>query len=188
MLTDTEFREVQRKMMTAWHRGDLGEASAVLDKVLKEGTSDMKGECLFYQGMINEDQGSLSDARQNWLDALQYARDETFLRFQLELNIGETWERETQSKEALDWYRKALNTCCDGDKFVGIKALNAYLRLKAGKVEPADEPLVACVAEKSWRALELSGAPDFKDLAGTAAKLTEALASRAEKIVNESEG
>ena len=187
MLTDAEFDEARRRMMSAWSKGDLGDASAALDIVLSEGSAEMKGECLFYHGMISEHQGALSEARQRWSDAIQYVREGSFLRFQLELSLGRSWEREAHFEDALAWFRKALETCCQGDEFAGTSALTGYLRLKEGKIEPLDEPIIACVAEKSWRVLELAGTPDPTDWTTTAAKLAEEFESRAQNIVDHSE-
>ena len=55
MMTEHEFDEVRRKIVMAWHKGDVDGAFAEIEKVFEgKGTPDMKGECLFYRGMIRE--------------------------------------------------------------------------------------------------------------------------------------
>jgi tetratricopeptide (TPR) repeat protein len=187
MLTEREFDEVRRKIVMAWHKGDVDVAFAAIEKVFeREGTPDMKGECLFYRGMIRESGGDLPAARRDWIEALQYAREGTFLRFQLEHNIGESLEREGLPEEALGWYKIALKTCSKGDEYSGHQALNAYLKLKGGKIEPGDEPLIASVIVSSWRVLELPGTPDLKDLSSTATELANVFSNRVEIIVRDS--
>lgn len=182
MLTKAEFDLARRRMFIAWGQDDLVDAQAAMDIVLGNGTPAMKAECLFYQGMIAEERSNLAGARMSWSDGLQYAREGSFLRFQLETSLGGAAERQTQPVEALKWFRNALETCCHGDEFSGVKALSGYLRLSGGKVEPADETVVGCVAEKSWRVAGLPGAPDPNDWTATAARLAEELASRASEI------
>lgn len=162
-------------MLSAWHKGNDADAQAALDIVLSDGTASMKAECLFYQGTIAEEQGKLDDAQASWSNGLQYARDGSFLRFQLETSLGGAAELQAQSAEALNWFRSALETCYQGDEFSGNKALSGYLRLSGGKVESVDEAVVSCVAEKSWRVLGLPGAPDPNDWPATAARLEEEL-------------
>ena len=71
------------------------------------------------------------------------------------------------------------------NQFAGSKALAGYLRIAEGKIEPADEAVVACVVEKSWRVLELPGEPDANDWATSAAKLVEETTGQAAKIIEE---
>ena len=181
MLTKAEFDAARQRMLIAWGQGDLAEAQAAMDIVLSNGTAVMKAECLFYQGMI-EERNNLADARESWSNGLQYAREGSFLRFQLETGLGGAAERQAQPAEALKWYRNALETCCHGDEFSGSTALSGYLRVSGGKVEPADETVLECVAEKSWRVAGLPGAPDPNDWTATAATLAEDLATRASEI------
>ena len=175
MLTKAEFDAARQRMLSAWHKGDDADAQAALEIVLSNGSPSMKAECLFYQGMLVEEQGKLVDAQASWSNGLQYAREGSFLRFQLETSLGGAAERQAQSAEALKWFRSALETCCQGDEFSGNKALSGYLRLSGGKVESVDETVVSCVAEKSWRVLGLPGAPDPNDWTATAARLEEEL-------------
>ena len=182
MLTKAEFDAARQRMFMAWGQGDLADAQAAMDIVLGKGTAAMKAECLFYQGMIAEERSDLAEARESWSNGLQYAREGSFLRFQLETSLGGAAERQAQPAEALQWFRNALATCCQGDEFSGSKALSGYLRLSGGKVEPADERVVECVAEKSWRVAVLPGAPDPNDWTATAARLDEELANRASEI------
>lgn len=183
MLTETEFSELQQRLMSAWHRGDLTSAFTEIETALREGTPEMKGQCLFYQGMIREAEGSLDNAKRDWLEALQYAHEGTFLRYQLEYNVGDANERAGIPQEALSWYRAALTTCSRGDEFSGNKTLTAFLRLSGGEIPPEDRVLVSSVAVKSWRVLELSGEPDLKDLTATVKRLTEEFINTVGKIV-----
>jgi len=182
MLTDDEFDDIRQKATVAWHRGDIARALAEIEKVLGEGTSDMKGECLLYRGMMRQSGEPLSEARQDWSEALQYAGEGTFLRFQLEQHVGDSLEREGLFQEAFAWYRKALKTCSEGEEFSGHQILSAYLRLN-GRIDPGDEPLIASVAVKSWRVLELPGAPDLSYLRSAIEELAVTVSNRVETIV-----
>ncbi len=186
MLTEREFVEARQRALVAWHKGDVDGAFAEIEKVLDVGTPEMKGECLFYRGMIRQSVGDMTQARRDWIEALQYAREGTFLRFQVEQNVGESLEREGQTEEALGWYQRALKTCSGGDEFSGQQTLTAYLRLKGGMIEQEDYALLASVAVKSWRVLELPGAPDVDDLPSTSAALAEAFSHRLEMIARDS--
>ena len=111
-------------MLRAWQKGDLADAQGAMDIVLSDGSASMKAECLFYEGMMAEDRGNLADAQVSWSNGLQYACEGGFLRFQLETSLGGAAERQAQSAEALNWFRTALVTCCQGDEFSGNKALS----------------------------------------------------------------
>jgi tetratricopeptide (TPR) repeat protein len=173
MLTEREFSEAHERLDRAWNAGALDDALAELQRILDEGTPDMKARALFYRGMMREEAGAADEARRDWDEALVYASAGSYLRFRLEHHVGEALERGGGLKEALDRYTTALRTCSAGGEFSGLRALSAYLRLKGGKVEPEDEALIASVAEKSWRVLELPGAPDLKDLPATIRRLDE---------------
>ena len=187
MLTDAEYHAARQRMLTAWHKGDLTDAQAALSLVLSTGSPAMKAESLFYQGMMVEGRGELAEAKASWFTALQYAREGTFLKFELEASLGAALEREAQLAEAMRWFRSALETCCRGDQFAGSKALAGYLRIAEGKIELADEAVVACVVEKSWRVLDFPGEPDANDWATSAAKLVEKSIGQAAKIIEEAE-
>ena len=81
----------------------------------------MKGQCLLFRGMIKEDQGELVDAKQDWLNALAYPRAGTFLRYNLESNIGKVCETLGLREEAVRWYWTALSTCSQGDDSLDIE-------------------------------------------------------------------
>jgi hypothetical protein len=179
MLTKAEFDAARQRMVKAWYKGDLADAQAALNIVLSDGSPSMKAECLFYYGMMAEERSNLAEAQVNWSSGLQHAREGSFLRFQLETSLGGAAEQQGQPAEALKWFRGALETCCEGDEFSGNKALSGYLRLTGGKVDPADETVVSCVAEKSWQVIGLPGAPDPNDWVATAARLAKELESRA---------
>lgn len=187
MLTTAEFHDALRRMMIGWRQDNSADAVAAVNLVLSQGSLEMKAKFLFYQGTIKEEKGDPEAAWNSWSDGLQYARDGSFVRFQLELMLGNVCERQGRAREALEWFRKALETCCSGDEFAGNKALSGYLRLTNGKPQPEDESIIACVAQKSWRVLELPGAPDANDWTITVARLEEELQNKAEEIVNASE-
>src|ERR1044072_6025120 len=115
MLTKAEFDAARQRLLRAWYKGDFADAQAAMDVVLSDGSAPMKAECLFYEGMMAEERGNLADAQASWSNGLQYAREESFLRFQLETSLGAAAERQAQSTEALEWLRSALKTCCQGD-------------------------------------------------------------------------
>ena len=147
----------------------------------------MKGQCLLFRGMIKDDQGEMEDAKEDWLNALAYARPGTFLRYNLESNIGKVCETLGLREEAVRWYRSALSTCSQGDEFSGHRALVSLVMLNGGQVPPEDNLLFASVSKKSWQVLQLPGAPDLNDLAGTVSKLAEGSQNLGEKVKRESD-
>jgi tetratricopeptide (TPR) repeat protein len=187
MLTRTEFNQSLHRLRTAWSKGDLASAFSEIEKVLREGSAEMKAECLLYRGEIKDNQGELADAKQDWLNALAYSGEGTFLHYSLERCLGQVCETLGLPEEALRWYRTSLSTCSQGDEFSGHRSLTALLRLTGGEVPPEDKPTVASVAEKSWRVLQLPGAPDLNDLVGTVSKLAEGFQKSVDEIVRESD-
>jgi len=185
MLTEREFSEAHQRILGAWRGGAPDEALAEVQRVLDEGAPDMKARALLLRGMIKDGAGAADEARLDWDGALQYASAGTYLRFLLEHQIGEALEREGKPTEALRWYARALRTCAEGDEFSGRRALTAYLRLKGGKVGPDDEAAVAAAAEKSWRVLELAGAPNLKDLPATIRNIDEGFSDLVQRTVAE---
>lgn len=183
MLTQREFAEMKQKVRGAWYKGELDTALAGIERVLEEGTPDMKAESLLDRGMIRQSMGALAAARQDWIEGLRYAREGTYLRFRLEQGIGEAFAREELLGEALNWYKRALQTCSSGDEFAGLRALTAYLRLKGGNIEPGDDPLIASVVVKSWRVLELPGTPDLTNPQSATEELTAAFSKRVDEII-----
>lgn len=186
MLTEREFARMTEKIRGAWRKGELDTALAGIEKVLEEGTPDMKAESLLDRGRIKQSMGALAAARQDWTEGLRYARPGTYLRFCLEQSVGEGLEREGLLGEALGWYKRALQTCSSGDEFAGRRALTAYLRLKDGNVEPGDDALLASVVVKSWRVLELPGTPGLENLRSATEELTAAFSKRVDEIARDS--
>jgi tetratricopeptide (TPR) repeat protein len=162
MLSHSDFFELQQRLVSAWHKGDVAKALAEVEVVLREGTTEMKGQCLFYRGMIREDENSLKVAMDDWVEALQYAQEGTFLRYELEHKMGEACERSGLAEEAAGWYRRALNSCLIGADFAGNRTLAAFLRV-AEQGSQEDRALFSSVIQKSWAILELPGQPDLTD-------------------------
>jgi tetratricopeptide (TPR) repeat protein len=172
MLTESDFNQVQQRLVSAWHIGDVAAALDEIELVLREGTPEMKAQCIFYRGMIRQSMGSSEKAKQDWLQALSYAREGTFLRYELEHCLGEAYEESEALKEALQWYRTALGTCSTGEEFSGNKTLVAFMRLSGDNISPDDKALLASVIQKSWRVLEVPGELDLTDLAASVSTLT----------------
>jgi hypothetical protein len=171
-MNEKQFLESLETIASAQYRGEVSTASAEIKRILSEGTPEMKGQALFYRGTMRKDEGAMADAKDDWLLALEYARDGTFLRYELEQHIGEALESLHMKPEAADWYRRALMTCSTGDEFSGNPTLTSLLRISEGQISPQDAALAASVLEKSWRVLELPGKPDVTHLAQAIDSLT----------------
>jgi tetratricopeptide (TPR) repeat protein len=181
MLTKSEFDQLQQRIFQAWHRGEISEAFAEIDSALREGTSDMKGQSLFYRGMINESIGSLDAAMQDWLSVLKHAERGSFLRYQAEYGIGTVCQKSGRDEDGLSWYRKALNTCLDGGAFSGHQALAAFFSLNGGQPSSGIDPLVTAVLKKSWHVLELPGSAPSEDLGNAIDALCEQFSQKVEE-------
>jgi tetratricopeptide (TPR) repeat protein len=182
MLTQDQFNESQQRITSAWHSGNLQDAFAEIDRMLEEGTTEMKGTGLFYRAMIAESQGHWEQVKEDSLNALQYANPGTFLRYQLEHMSGAYYHRLAITEDAVRWYQEALETCDAGSDFSGHKTLAAFMRLRGENISPSDEVLVAAVAKKSWRVLDLPGEPDLTDIRGTIQRLCEHFSRTVEEI------
>ena len=174
MLTETEWDQAQQQVVMAWHEGDFRRAFAEIDRVLAEGSDEMRGQSLLYRGMIHESQGAPEAAKQAWSDALSYAPTGSYARYVAERSLGDLCEKLGLREEAERWYRAALATCVAGKKFSGGLALKAFVKLM-GRLSTQDEALAESVAKKSWEALDLAGKPDLSDIG----KLADTLASKA---------
>lgn len=185
MLARTEFNEALARLTSAWGRGDLTSAFSEVEQILQQGTDEMKAQGLCFRGMIKHSQAELADAKEDWLQALPFAGEGTSLQYELQTNIAEVCEVTNPSGESLRWYRAALTTCSDGDQFSGTRALTAFVRLNGGTLPTGDLVMVASVAEKSWKVLQLPGSPDLDDLVGTVARLSEGFKIKKREIENE---
>jgi len=178
MLSELEWEQAQQRLTVAWHKGDLSVAFAEIDQVLAQGTPGMKGQALVYRGMIRESKGERSSAKEDWVSAISYAPIGSYSRYVAERSLGELCERSDNRDEAARWYRAALVTCAEGDKFSAGLALKPFLRLRGSQLSEEDRKLAITVIEKSWGVVELSGTPDLVNLNEAA----EALASKASQF------
>jgi len=182
MLTQDQFNESQQRITSAWHSGNFQDAFAEIDRVLKEGTDEMKGTALFYRAMIHESRRDWEQVREDSRSGLKYAAPSTFLRYQLEHAIGAAYNKQAFSEKANQWFTKALQTCAEGDDFSGHKTLAALMKLANEESLQMDQALMATVAAKSWRVLEVPGEPDLADIRGTVHKLCEQFSKTVEEI------
>jgi len=171
MLSERDWEQMQQRLTTAWHQGNLNAAMAEVDEALAQGTPAVKGQALLYRAMIREEHGDLTSAKQDWTDAVTYCGEGSYGRYVAERSLGAACEKLGTPGEALEWYRAALKTCAAGGRFSGGQALHAFLKLAPSTLPVEDEALIRPVVEKSWAVLELPGVPDPKNLAEAAEKL-----------------
>jgi hypothetical protein len=183
-LTQIEFDQLMRSLTLALSRRNLEQALIEKDRVLRQGTPEMKGQCLLYVGMIRESSGDSQSAQTEWLDALSYAGAGTFLRYDLEQHLGASWEKLGEIDQALVWYRLALRTCAEGAEFSGNKVLSAFLKLNQDTIPKEDETVVKAVIDKTWRVLQLNGAPDLTNLAESIRTLSASFSSEIKEITD----
>jgi len=176
MLTKEEFNKGLEKITLLWAQRNFELAFEQVEIILRDGTEVMRAEAKFFAGLMKQDQGLIAHARENWLDALPLAEEGTFLLYLLEHNIGASYEQEGSDDEALVWYRSALRTCAQGDRFSDDQTLTAFLALNKGEIPTKDEDVVAIGVKKSWETLGLQGNPDLSDLPGAISKLAKGYA------------
>jgi len=167
MLTQEEFEQILQRVTKAWSEGNVEEALSDQEHVLSDGNSEMKGQYLFYAGMIHEKNDELDQSKEDWLRAVEYVRQGTYLKYSIEENLGRANEKLGNIQEALIWYRHALRTCAEGTEFSGNRVLSSFLNLTKGAISEIDQPSVAAAVEKSWRVLEVPGIPNLRDLHGS---------------------
>jgi len=182
MLTESEFTEILGKLALALSQGDLAVALVQRQLVIREGTPQMRGQCLEFVGLVKEKLGDLSGAQQDWIEALSFAEEGTFLRYNLEVDLGSASEKSNNVDESLAWYRDALRTCSQGGEFSGNRALTAFLSLNQGEIPHEDEDLVTSVINKSWRVLGLQESPQLEDLAASIGILSASFSSQLNQI------
>ena len=164
MLTEAEWERSQQHVVVAWHQGDVPRALSEIDRVLAEGTDEMKGQSLIYRGMIQESQGSVEAANRDWKAALSYTAEGSYGRYVAQRSLGSSFEKLGLRGEAERWYRAALETCVSGKGFSGGLALKRFMALKAGTLSKKDRALVFSAVKRSWKALDIAGKPDLTDL------------------------
>jgi tetratricopeptide (TPR) repeat protein len=116
-MNNTQFHEEMTKITLAWANQEFDEAFDVIRRILAAGTDAMKAQCLLLSGMIKDDQHNRSEARADWLHALPYAKEGSFVLCSLQHEIGESYAKTGMMDQALSWYKSALITCANGDKF-----------------------------------------------------------------------
>ncbi|MEK6280595.1 MAG: hypothetical protein AABN95_09615 [Acidobacteriota bacterium] len=184
MLTQIEFDQLMQSLTLALSQRNLEQALIEKDRVLAEGAPEMKGQCLLFVGMIRESSGDLQSAQKEWLDALSYAGEGTFLRYSLEQNIGRSWEKLGDIDQSLVWYRHALRTCAEGTEFSGQGVLSTFLKLNRETIPKEDETVVKAVISKSWRVLQLPGSPGHTNLVQSIRTLSDSFSATVKKIKN----
>ena len=145
----------------------------------------MRTEALLFGGMIKQDQGFLEDARRSWFEGLEQANGGTFLLYQLQHNIGASYEKEGEIENALHWYRSAVQTCAIGDDFSCDQTLTSLLSLLGGQIPQDDEAQIIVALEKSWKILELAETPNRDDLPEAINKLTEQFSKLVSEIMED---
>lgn len=164
LLRNDAFNEIMGEITLAWTRRDFEEAFAKVNIILDKGSSEMKAQSLFLQGMIRSDQNKWDIARLDWLEAIRLAENGTFLFHRLQHSIGQSFQMEGLNDSAIIWYCDAIRTCAESDEFACPETLLALLKLKKGTVDIEDNLTVKTAVEKSWRVLELPESPDLADL------------------------
>jgi len=98
ILTESEctYYKVNVKM---WHDGNSAGALLILERVLADGSGEMKRVALMLAGMIKEGEGDYEGAANDWSRGLSFSSENPFVKFQLELNwVGLRKNQETQSR------------------------------------------------------------------------------------------
>lgn len=185
-LTRREFHTAQQRITSAWHRGDQPTAFAEINRIVRDGRDEMKAQALWLSGLIKQSSGNLRGAEKDWLKALPFAGEGTFLRHTLQHEIGNALETTGCVEDALSWYRAALATCATGDEFAANPSLVAFLRINGENIAEEDRQIVNAAIERSWRVLEVEGKPDLKDVAGNITRLAQEFSSNVDDIVKNS--
>ncbi|MCC7306234.1 MAG: hypothetical protein IT173_01610 [Acidobacteria bacterium] len=182
MQDQDKFDKVLEEVTFAWGQGNHSEGIALLDDVLLRVKNTMKGQCLLLRGMIKTDLGFHKDARKDWMAAIPYSSEGSFLRACLEYETGVSFENENRTNEALYYYRSAIDTCAYGNEFAGTKQLCAYLALNNGRILEGDEAMIMAAVTKSWRVLELFGEPNIAELPDAITKLGQGSSEKLRRI------
>lgn len=185
MMNQDEFDGLMGSITGAWAQRDFESAFSQLEAIVKRGSAEMKANALLFSGMIKESNKQLLDARQDWLEGIPHSPQGSFVRYNLQQNIGRSFENENSFAEAHKWYRAAIQTCANGGEFSGEKALVAYLSLHDGQIKDEDRNIFSVAVEKSWRILELPGRPSLDDLPKAVDKLTEHFETLVRDIVED---
>lgn len=179
MLSENEFNKFVEEIRFDWAQRHFTDALAKIESVMDRLTPQMKARCLLLRGEMKDEQGLPDDAREDWLTAIDYSIEGSYLRYLLEYEIGNSFQRAALLDKALLRYHKALESCANGDFFSGSSAAAAFLALNGGQIPVKYRSMIATVVEKSWAVLELPGNPQLRDLPQAIVSL---IAGRDEKI------
>jgi len=170
-----------------WHDGNSAGALLILERVLADGSGEMKRVALMLAGMIKEGEGDYEGAANDWSRGLSFSSENPFVKFQLELNLGRLAEKSGNPVAARDWYLAALKTCLVGDGFSGVEVVSEFWSLTEGSISDEERALVSAVVEISWSVHEIIGEPDLRNLGDAISRLKAGLKSQIEAIHNATE-
>lgn len=159
-----EFWRIQTRITRAKASNDFGAALEEIERLICDGSPDVRMTGLYYRGEIRESQGAFPDAVRDWEVALGLVGGSTFLRHELHRKLAVTRARLGDVDSALASLRSALQICSENGKFSGTSALTDFLRLHGGTIPYADQPLIEVVVVISWQVLEVPDIPDLNDL------------------------
>jgi tetratricopeptide (TPR) repeat protein len=164
MLSREERHKIEGRISYARAHRDYEQALLEIARLLADESAGMKALALFYRGEVNDDQGHFEEAKQDWLTAIEYEPEGTFLRCHLHHRLAVICEKMTDTEGANGWYRMAMHSCAVGEKFSCPSTLIGFIRNNSGSIASADRDLTASALSKSWSVLDFPGKPDLTDL------------------------
>jgi tetratricopeptide (TPR) repeat protein len=176
--------EMDRKVIdaiTCTMRKDYNGAISIISGILDHETyADLRCDAYGYRATFYEKLGKFDKAIQDWLSSYSLVTtsaimDIAFKKYVTELRIGGVFEKQSKMQEAMDWYRKALTTVCEGEGTSGGAAIKSFLTIVGdGTLTDEDRTLCNDVVAKSWKLLHIEGEPDLSNPLMAAEKLIQA--------------
>jgi HEAT repeat protein len=168
-MTSEDWNTAEREIVALLASGDVRAAIARIETVVSTDRGEFKGRALLYRGSIHEEQGRLQSARDDFAEAVRLFEAGSYVRYASELSLGQVCRVLGEPQSASTWYRAALETCdASIEAFSGGSALEGFLSMSPSPTR-TDLTLIRSVITKSWKLLEVSGAPDVTDLKAASA-------------------
>jgi len=177
------FSQTMGEISSLWYRSkDFETVRRLLEDLMPKLSSEQQSAVLLFLGTIKKEQGLESQAIADWLLAFPLSRTGSYVRYNLQCEIGRMYESRGETDEAKSFYGAAIVTCVSGDQFSANRALAAFLRLSVDVIEPGCLDMIGKAVRKSWDVLELPGEPDVNDILQAARDLSLGLEEKISKI------
>lgn len=153
--------------------GEYAVALSEIEKVTPVLLPEQQAHCCLLKAEIKYLQMEEESSRDEMFRGLELSEPGSFLRLTLQLELGRSFERSGEEKDALEFYRSAITTCAEGEGFSGRDPLIAFLKLNRGNIPDSDNEIFEIALRKSMDVLEADFDYEEDELSKRIVKLDE---------------